>query len=224
MAATLEGYDPVTIQPWLERVIVAMTIFALCTTCLRIYSRRLNHQDLWWDDYLAIFSMVCTRFLVLVLSSTEESFNIAQSWLLIDVVLISVDVSLGLGRHSDNLSKAAVVTMVKITLAIDTVYSTSCGSETRSSCPSRMSLEQTRPVQHRVAMEPHYLSRLAGTPRDDSSYPDCLNFPSFAIQRAILTLEKFGTWSAASSAFSSSTTVCSASGISSKRAAVLALS
>lgn len=58
MATTLKGYDPVTVQPWLERVMVAMTLFALCTTCLRIYSRRLNHQNLWWDDYLAIFSMV----------------------------------------------------------------------------------------------------------------------------------------------------------------------
>lgn len=54
---TLKGYDRVTVQPWLERVLVAMALFGLGTTCLRVYSRHLNRQSLWWDDCLAIFGM-----------------------------------------------------------------------------------------------------------------------------------------------------------------------
>lgn len=57
---TLEGYDPVTIQPWLERVMVSMSLFALLITGLRVRSRLLNRQEFGWDDWLAIFNMVPT--------------------------------------------------------------------------------------------------------------------------------------------------------------------
>lgn len=45
--------------------------------------------------------------------------------MLVNVVLISVDVSLGLGRHNDVISDSNEVVMIKITLAVNTVYSTS---------------------------------------------------------------------------------------------------
>lgn len=56
---TLPGYDPVTIQPWLCRVIIAMTLLALFATGLRILSRHIKKQGLWWDDWMIIFSQVC---------------------------------------------------------------------------------------------------------------------------------------------------------------------
>lgn len=52
-------------------------------------------------------------------------FNMTQSWLVVYVVLVSVELALGLGRHSDELSITAISTMVTITLPINTVYSTS---------------------------------------------------------------------------------------------------
>lgn len=45
--------------------------------------------------------------------------------MLLNVVLISVDVSLGLGRHIDAVPDSNTVVMIKITLAVNTVYSTS---------------------------------------------------------------------------------------------------
>lgn len=45
-------------QPWLEHVLVAMTLLAMLATSLRIISRRLNRQALWWDDWLAVWNMV----------------------------------------------------------------------------------------------------------------------------------------------------------------------
>lgn len=49
---------PESLQPWLERVIVSMTLLALLAVFLRLYSRRLNQVPLWYDDWLAIGNMV----------------------------------------------------------------------------------------------------------------------------------------------------------------------
>lgn len=58
MAGTLQRKEVGTLQPWLEKILVGMSAFALLATCLRICSRRLNKQRLWWDDWLAVLSMV----------------------------------------------------------------------------------------------------------------------------------------------------------------------
>lgn len=50
-----------SLRPWLQRVLVSMTVFALLATALRIHSRRLNRQRLGWDDWLAVISMVRIR-------------------------------------------------------------------------------------------------------------------------------------------------------------------
>lgn len=57
MAVELEGY-PDNLQPWSIRVAVAVTILALVSVLLRILARWEKRQELWWDDYLIIWSMV----------------------------------------------------------------------------------------------------------------------------------------------------------------------
>ena len=37
--------------PLMNRVAVAMMLISLVATCLRIFARRLVHQQLWWDDW-----------------------------------------------------------------------------------------------------------------------------------------------------------------------------
>lgn len=53
---------PDSLQPWLERVIVFMTLLSLVAVLLRIYSRRLNQVPLWIDDWLAIGNLVSFIF------------------------------------------------------------------------------------------------------------------------------------------------------------------
>lgn len=54
----LPGYDPNSLQPWTVQVVVAMTVLALVSVGLRLVSRRLKGQSLWWDDWMLLFSMV----------------------------------------------------------------------------------------------------------------------------------------------------------------------
>lgn len=54
----LPGFNADNIQPWTVSVVVAMTILALVSVALRLLSRRIKGQPLWWDDYMIVFSMV----------------------------------------------------------------------------------------------------------------------------------------------------------------------
>lgn len=45
-------------QGWAIRVIIGMTILSVVTVTVRIISRRMRRQKLWWDDWLCIISMV----------------------------------------------------------------------------------------------------------------------------------------------------------------------
>lgn len=58
MATVMPDNPQTDLQQWLERIIVAMALLALLATCLRIASRRLNGQALWWDDWFAALNMV----------------------------------------------------------------------------------------------------------------------------------------------------------------------
>ena len=54
----LPGFNPDNIQPWTVSVVVSMTILALTSVGVRLVSRRIKGQPLWWDDYMILFSMV----------------------------------------------------------------------------------------------------------------------------------------------------------------------
>lgn len=58
MATIVPNNEQTSLQQWLERIIVAMALLALLATSLRIGSRRLNGQALWWDDWFAVLNMV----------------------------------------------------------------------------------------------------------------------------------------------------------------------
>lgn len=66
----LSGFDPDNIQPWIMQVVISMTALALLAVGLRLLSRRFNSQTLWWDDWMIIFSMVCSGFLILLTYQT----------------------------------------------------------------------------------------------------------------------------------------------------------
>jgi hypothetical protein len=53
------GYDPDNLQPWTVAVVASVTVLATVAVALRLFSRPLNAQKLWWDDYMIIFSLVC---------------------------------------------------------------------------------------------------------------------------------------------------------------------
>lgn len=59
MLPGLPGYHPDNLQPWLVAVVVSMTVLALVAVGLRLLSRRMKHQQLWLDDKMIMFSMVC---------------------------------------------------------------------------------------------------------------------------------------------------------------------
>jgi len=54
----LSGFNSHNIQPWTVSVVTSVTILALLSVGLRLTSRRIKGQPLWWDDYMIVFSMV----------------------------------------------------------------------------------------------------------------------------------------------------------------------
>lgn len=54
----LPGYDPQNIQPWTVSVVASVTVLAFVSVVLRVLSRHINGQKLWWDDWMIMFSMV----------------------------------------------------------------------------------------------------------------------------------------------------------------------
>ena len=56
----IPGYDPHNLQPWTVEVVVSVTVLATVTVILRVLSRHIKAQKLWWDDYMIIFSLVCS--------------------------------------------------------------------------------------------------------------------------------------------------------------------
>jgi hypothetical protein len=55
----ISGYDPHNLQPWTVAVVVSVTVLATVAVAIRLFSRHLKAQKLWWDDYMIIFSQVC---------------------------------------------------------------------------------------------------------------------------------------------------------------------
>lgn len=43
---------------WLISIICCIGVVAILFVALRLFSRRLMRQKIWWDDYLIIFALV----------------------------------------------------------------------------------------------------------------------------------------------------------------------
>lgn len=54
----LPGFHPYDLQPWLMAVAIVSSVLGTVSTILRLLSRCMNSQKLWWDDYMMVFSGV----------------------------------------------------------------------------------------------------------------------------------------------------------------------
>ncbi|KAI1069844.1 hypothetical protein LB507_007984 [Fusarium sp. FIESC RH6] len=102
----LPGFDRHNIQPWTVEVVVSMTVLALLSCVLRLYSRHLKAQKLWWDDYVILFSMV---------------------WNLAVVGFIFAMHSNGMGLHADKVPMSQIVMMSKWLVVAEVLYAWNLG-------------------------------------------------------------------------------------------------
>ncbi|KAK5992099.1 Wortmanamides biosynthesis cluster C-like protein [Cladobotryum mycophilum] len=97
----LPGFNPDNLQPWILAVNISMTILATITVVLRLASRRIRKQQLWWDDWMIIFS---------------------QIWLYITLALSFALYVGGVGIHADLLPPENPVFVAKWLVVCETMY------------------------------------------------------------------------------------------------------
>ncbi|KAM0723493.1 hypothetical protein Q7P37_000480 [Cladosporium fusiforme] len=102
----IPGYDPHNIQPWTVAVVVSMTILALVSVALRLVSRRIKGQNLWWDDYMIIFSM---------------------GWNLVVVGFIFAMHATGMGIHADLVEMDDIIMIAKWLIVAEILYAFNLG-------------------------------------------------------------------------------------------------
>ncbi|KAL9949679.1 hypothetical protein D7B24_006750 [Verticillium nonalfalfae] len=102
----LPGYNPNNLQPWMIQVVVSMTVLALASVVLRLVSRRFKGQELWWDDWMIIFSM---------------------GWNLAVVGFIFAMHSCGMGIHADLVDLEDIVMMAKWLVVAEVLYAWNLG-------------------------------------------------------------------------------------------------
>lgn len=116
-----------SLKPWLTRLLIAMGLFAITFTALRMYSRHLNRQKLWWDDWLsalnivsAYLSMYSSKGAILILILIEKKKT--QILIVASIGLVFVVVSMGLGLHVQYVGAAVVKQMIPFVVAFDVIY------------------------------------------------------------------------------------------------------
>ncbi|KAF6808830.1 integral membrane protein [Colletotrichum sojae] len=102
----LAGYDSQNIQPWTVAVVVSVTVLALVSVILRLVSRHIKAQKLWWDDYLIVWSML---------------------WNLVVVAFIFAMHSVGMGLHADEVGLDNIVLMAKYLVVAEILYAWNLG-------------------------------------------------------------------------------------------------
>ncbi|KAH6604495.1 putative PTH11-type G-protein coupled receptor protein [Trichoderma cornu-damae] len=102
----LPGYDPNSLQPWTVQVTVAMTVLSFVCVVLRVISRRIRQQELWWDDSMVIFSL---------------------GWYFVVVGFIFAMYNSGMGLHADKVEPTRIVMMAKWLLVAEILYAWNLG-------------------------------------------------------------------------------------------------
>ncbi|KAL2173740.1 uncharacterized protein P884DRAFT_211066 [Thermothelomyces heterothallicus CBS 202.75] len=97
----IPGYDPDNLQPWTVAVVASVTVLAVVAVALRLLSRYIKAQKLWWDDYMIMFSM---------------------SWNFVVVGFIFAMYSAGMGIHADKVSLDKIVLMAKFLVVAEILY------------------------------------------------------------------------------------------------------
>jgi len=89
------------LQPWIVEVVVSVTTLSLVAVGLRLWSRKLKQQALWWDDWMILFSMI---------------------WNLAVVGFIFAMYSCGMGIHADKIPMDDIVMMAKWLVVAEVLY------------------------------------------------------------------------------------------------------
>ncbi|KAK4165536.1 hypothetical protein QBC43DRAFT_234787 [Cladorrhinum sp. PSN259] len=97
----INGYDPDNLQPWTVEVVTSMTVLAVVCVGLRLFSRHLKGQKLWWDDWLLIFSLF---------------------WNFATVGFIFAMYKHGMGIHADKVPMEDIVLMAKYLVVAEVLY------------------------------------------------------------------------------------------------------
>ncbi|KND95322.1 hypothetical protein TOPH_00002 [Tolypocladium ophioglossoides CBS 100239] len=102
----LPGYDPDNLQPWSVQVIASATVLAVVAVALRLLSRRLKRQQLWWDDGMIVFSVF---------------------WNMLVIGFILAMYSAGMGIHADKVNPEKIVMMAKWLVVAEILYAWNLG-------------------------------------------------------------------------------------------------
>ncbi|KPM41458.1 hypothetical protein AK830_g5070 [Neonectria ditissima] len=102
----LPGYNPDNIQPWIMEVVIIMTVLAVVSVGLRLVSRHLKGQKLWWDDWVILFSM---------------------GWNFVVVGFIFAMYECGMGIHADLVDMDDIVMMAKWLVVAEILYAFNLG-------------------------------------------------------------------------------------------------
>ncbi|KAJ2905226.1 integral membrane protein [Zalerion maritima] len=93
--------DPVTLQPWSIATVVSVTALAMVAVGMRILARREKRMELWWDDYMIIWSMI---------------------WNLVVVGFIFAMLKCGMGIHATEVETDDIVLMAKFLVVAEILY------------------------------------------------------------------------------------------------------
>jgi len=89
------------LQPWTIATVSSVTVLAFVAVCLRLLSRYERKQQLWWDDWMIIWSM---------------------AWNLVVVGFIFGMLKCGMGLHADKVPLGDIVLMAKFLVVAEILY------------------------------------------------------------------------------------------------------
>ncbi|KAF9886704.1 hypothetical protein FE257_011218 [Aspergillus nanangensis] len=89
------------LKEWVSATTIAVTVLALIAVCLRLLARFERKQQLWWDDWMIMWSM---------------------GWNIIVVGFIFAMIQQGMGHHADTIPVENVVLMAKYLVVAEILY------------------------------------------------------------------------------------------------------
>ena len=110
--ATEAGHE--NLGPYLLRVVWPLAALSTLFLGLRAYCKLSRRHRLWWDDYILIASWVRTSCISYNNKGSNQTPKVA---LIYAVVLQTIGVSYGLGRHYGDLSDEDISTMGMYSMA-----------------------------------------------------------------------------------------------------------
>lgn len=112
-------FEPAAMRKWMIATASWTTAVAICFVLLRLLSRHIRKQRLWWDDQLLLISMVSC---MMAHSMTRWDMLTYQMWSWIVLGLGSIMYLEGLGFHANTLSERQIENIVKWQLISGVFY------------------------------------------------------------------------------------------------------